>query len=63
MAVFLLECREEERQAANFPSKEASSPVLETTASFSDVACNVTNDLLYLAAHLLQPQAVFVWHR
>ena len=31
MAVLLLECREDEERQANFLSKEASSPVLETT--------------------------------
>ena len=36
MAVFLLECREDEERQADFPSKEASSPVLEKTASFTD---------------------------
>ena len=34
MAVFLLECKEDEERQANFPSKEAFSPVLEVTASF-----------------------------
>ena len=33
MAVLLLECREKEERQANFPSKEASSPVLEMIAS------------------------------
>ena len=33
MAVFILECREDEEIQANFPSKEAS-PILEMTASF-----------------------------
>ena len=37
MAVFLLERKDEERQA-NFPSKDASLPVLETTASFTNGA-------------------------
>ena len=36
MAVLLLECREDEERQANFLSKEASSPVLETTASFTN---------------------------
>ena len=35
MAAFLLEHREDERQA-NFPSKEAYQSVLEMTASFVD---------------------------
>ena len=35
MAVFLLECKDEERQA-NFPSKEASQSVLEMTAIFTN---------------------------
>ena len=34
MAVFLLECREDEERQANFCRKEASSPLLETMASF-----------------------------
>ena len=38
MAVFLLECRKDEERQADFPSKEASSPVLEMTASFTDGA-------------------------
>ena len=37
MAVFLLDCREDERPA-NFPSKEACSPVLEMMVSFTDDA-------------------------
>ena len=40
MVVFLLECKEDEERQANFPSKEASSPILEMTASFSDGACS-----------------------
>ena len=36
MTVFLVECREDEGRQADFPSKEASSPVLETTPSFTD---------------------------
>ena len=36
MAVFLIECREDEERQANFPSKEASLPVLEKTTSFTD---------------------------
>ena len=36
MADFLLECREDEERQADFPRKEASSPVLETTASFTN---------------------------
>ena len=38
MAVFLLERREDEERQANFPSKEASLTVLETTASFTNGA-------------------------
>ena len=38
MAVFLLESREDEERQADFLSKEASSPVLEMTASFTDGA-------------------------
>ena len=38
MVVFLLECREDEERPADFPSKETSSPVLETMASFTDGA-------------------------
>ena len=38
MAVFLLECREDEERQVNFPSKQASSPVLETMASLTDGA-------------------------
>ena len=37
MAAFLLDCREDERPV-NFPSKEASSLVLEMMASFTDDA-------------------------
>ena len=36
MAVFLQEYREVEERQANFSRKGASSPVLETTASFTD---------------------------
>ena len=35
MAVFLLECKNEKRQA-DFCRKEASSPLLEKTASFTN---------------------------
>ena len=38
MAVFLLECRDDEERQADFPSKQASSPVLEMTASLTDGA-------------------------
>ena len=38
MAVFLLECREDEERQADFPRKEASLLSLETTASFTDGA-------------------------
>ena len=50
MAVFLLECRKDEERLANFPSKEASSPVLEMIASFTDAAILansvVTNNII-----------------
>ena len=38
MAVFLLECSEYEERQANFCRKQASSPLLETTVSFTDGA-------------------------
>ena len=38
MAVFLLECREDGERQANFCQKEASSPLLETTANFTNSA-------------------------
>ena len=38
MAVFLLECREDEERQADFCRKEASSPLLETTVSFTNGA-------------------------
>ena len=38
MTVFLLECREDEERQANLCRKEASSPVLEMTASFTNGA-------------------------
>ena len=38
MAVFLLECREDEERQTDFPSKEAYSPILEMLASFTDGA-------------------------
>ena len=38
MAVFLLECREDEERQANFSSKEASSSTLEMTTSFTNDA-------------------------
>ena len=38
MAVFILECRENEERQADFCRKEASSPLLEMTASFSNGA-------------------------
>ena len=34
--LFLLECREDEERQADLPSKEGSSPILETMASFTD---------------------------
>ena len=34
MAIFLLECREDGERQTDFPSKKASSLVLEMTASF-----------------------------
>ena len=36
MTVFLQECREDEERQADFPSKEASSSVLEMMASCTD---------------------------
>ena len=38
MAVFLLEYREAEERQVDFPSKEASSPILETMARFTNSA-------------------------
>ena len=38
MAVFLLECREDEERQADFPNKEASSPVLGNDGQFTDGA-------------------------
>ena len=38
MAAFLLECRDDEERQTNFPSTEASSSILEMTASFTDGA-------------------------
>ena len=38
MAVFLLECREDEEKQADFCRKEASLPLLEMTASFTNGA-------------------------
>ena len=38
MTVFLLECGEDEERQAKFPRKEASSPILEMTPSFTDGA-------------------------
>ena len=38
MAVFLLECREDEERQANFPSTVVSLPMLETTARFTNGA-------------------------
>ena len=38
MAVFLLECREDEERQADSPSKEASSPILVTMPSFTNGA-------------------------
>ena len=38
MAVFLRECKDDEGRKANFPSKEASSPILETMVSFTNGA-------------------------
>ena len=35
MAVFLLDCREDEEKQANFYRKKASSPLLEMTVSFT----------------------------
>ena len=36
MAVFLLECKEDEERQANFPSKEESQFVIEMMASFAN---------------------------
>ena len=38
MAVFILECKEDEERQDDFPSKKASQSTLETTASFADDA-------------------------
>ena len=38
MAVFLLECREDKERQADFCRKDASSPLLETTANFTNGA-------------------------
>ena len=38
MAVFLLECREDEERQADFCRKEASSSLVETMASFANGA-------------------------
>ena len=38
MAVFQLECSEDEERQANFPSKEASPSVLEMKTNFTDGA-------------------------
>ena len=38
MAIFLLECGQDEERQADFPSKEASRSVLETMASFTNSA-------------------------
>ena len=38
MAVYLLECREDEEGQADFCGKEASSPLLDTMASFTNGA-------------------------
>ena len=35
MAVFLLECKEDEERQADCPSEEASQSILEMTASFA----------------------------
>ena len=36
MAVVLLECRGDKERQADIPCKEASSPIVEMTASFTD---------------------------
>ena len=36
MAVFLLQCREDEQRKANFPTKEASQSIVEMMASFTN---------------------------
>ena len=38
MAVFLLDCREDEERQADLFSKEVSSPILETMANFTNGA-------------------------
>ena len=38
MAVFILQCKEDEKRQADYPSKEDSSPVLGMTASFTNGA-------------------------
>ena len=38
MSVILLECREDEERQADIPCKEAPSPILEMTASFTSGA-------------------------
>ena len=43
MAVFLLECREDEERQVNFSSKEASHFIFETTASFTNGAILMEN--------------------
>ena len=46
MAVFLLEYRKDEERQADFSGKEATSPILETMASF-------TNSIYHLNANLM----------
>ena len=56
MDAFILVCKEDEERQAGIPSKEASSPVLETMASFTDgailkVIC--TTDTEYLLTKVI----------
>ena len=43
MAVFLLECREDEERQANFCRKEASSPLLETSSPLLETTASFIN--------------------
>ena len=38
MAIFLLECKEDEERQANYPTKQVSQSIFEMTASFADGA-------------------------
>ena len=48
MAIFLLECREDEERQANFPSKEAFQFILEITASFFNGNLMVSNNIIII---------------